>query len=108
MNTSVIISASAAITSCSSPSALLYLCVATPAANSVNFFVDANKSNSAASGPSRSSFATGPAITSSISVFIAGTSASLPEIADLIIQPLIISRLISLVPSKIRLMRESR
>ncbi len=108
VSTSMIMSASAPITSCSSASLVLNRCVAAPAANSVSFLALASRSRSAASGPSRSSFGAGPAITSSISALIAGSSASLPDTADFRIQPLMISRLISFVPSKMRLMRESR
>ena len=50
----------------------------------------------------------GPAITSSITLPMAGSSGNRPCIARFSRNPVMMSRLISLVPSKMRLMRESR
>ena len=50
----------------------------------------------------------GPAITSSIVFLMAGSSASCPLMARFSNHPVMMRRLISLVPSKMRLTRESR
>src|ERR1039458_4784117 len=101
-NTSMMQSARAPITSCWSPRPIMYFCEAAPAANKASFLVLARSWCSALNGPSRSSAALGPAITSSISFLIAASSGNWPATARFISQPVMINRLISLVPSKIR------
>ena len=84
--------------------------LATPAANSAIFFTAASTSASRASNSPASPPASkeGGCITSSISFLIAPSNGSCPLIARFISQPVMIMRLISLVPSKMRLMRASR
>ena len=82
----------------------MYFCVAAPAAKSVSFLAAA----SSCIGGERvfgSRLLGGRTMTSSISFLMAGISGSLPDIARFISQPVMMRRLISLVPSKMRLMR---
>jgi hypothetical protein len=107
----MMMSARSAMTSCSSASAIMYFCEAAPAVNSASFFAEASMAASRASrssGPESPSLKDGGDMTSSISLLMAGSSGSWPDIARFIRNPVMMSRLISLVPSKIRLMRESR
>ena len=101
-------SASAPITSCWSASASMYLCEAAPAANSASFFALVSSLRSPASGPSRSSSWPGPERTSSISRLIAASNGTCPAMARFMSHPVMMRRLISLVPSKMRLILESR
>src|SRR5580704_3037237 len=85
-----------------------YVCVAAPATNKPSFLADDTSLRSSASGPSSSSPTEGPDKTSSINFLIAGMRANWPDMARFSRKPVMMSRLISLVPSKMRLMRASR
>ena len=85
--------------------------LATPAANSAIFFTAASTAASRASGSPRPPPPSneGGCITSSITLLDGRpAAAACPLMARFISQPVMISRLISLVPSKMRLMRASR
>ena len=87
----------------------MYFCAAVPSTISPTFFALATSRASFASTPSSSSSEgrLGDS-TSSIKPCAAGSSASLPVMARFISMPGMSMRLISFVPSKMRLMRESR
>ena len=85
----------------------MYFCEAAPATSMASFLAFSTSLRSAASVPSSSS-PDGPAITSSITFLMAGSSASCPLMARFSSHPVMMRRLISLVPSKMRLTRESR
>ena len=87
----------------------MYFCAAVPRVMSATFLAFCASFISAASTASSSSkLGIEGERTSSIKLCAAGRSASFPAIARFINMPGINMRLISFVPSKIRLMRESR
>ena len=107
--TSIVMSATPIRTSCSSASFAMYFCAAVPKVISATFFAFCASFISAASTPSSSS--NDPIegdSTSSINFCAAGRRASRPDSALFIMRPGMSMRLISFVPSKMRLMRESR
>ena len=84
--------------------------LATPAAKSAIFFTAASTAVSRRERllVVRPASKLGGSITSSMTRLMAAISGSLPLIARFIIHPVMIRRLISFVPSKMRLMRASR
>ena len=105
---SMVISAIAPMISCWSWIPCMYFCVAEPAANKPSFLACATSFRSSVNAPSSSSPIDGPESTSSISFLMAGMSGNWPVMARFNRNPVMISRLISFVPSKMRLMRASR